>query len=201
MTVKKDKKPILVKISNAQTTINSNLSIYGNWSVVYMLEKAISGSFVRKDYGTEDEFDLTILLEANPITRQINSKSVFLINEYPTSANLKGNYRVKKVFPEYLGIIKIGLEYIEGQSIKRLYFANDENIYVYELNFDNATNKGYIDKHQSHPFSTDTKIWKTEPIDIDDTMNMINFISSRNIGIIDRYKAFTELTFTEADNG
>lgn len=201
MTVKKDKKPILVKFSEAQTTGDSNLSVYGDWTVVYMLEKAKSGYFKRRAYGTEDDYDLTILLEANPITRQVNSKSVFLIDEYPTALNSKGNYRVKKIFPEYLGTIKIGLEYIEGQNIKRLYFQQDENIYVYELNFDINTQKGYINKNQAHPFSTSTKIWSIEPLDADETENMLEFVSATNVGIVNNYKVFTELTFVEVDNG
>lgn len=195
MPVKKDKIPLLVKISKAQTIGDENVSVYGDWQVVYMSDKSTNNSFSREPYGTEHDFDLTILLDAGPTTRQIVENSVFLINEYPTAANSKGNFRVKKVFPEYLGLIKLGLESIKGNSFRYLYYLDGDNIYSYQLNYDSSTNKGYINKNTAHPFATATKIWLTEPLDKDDSEDMITFVSEQKVGIIDNYKTFIEITF------
>lgn len=197
MSVKKDKKPLLVKFSLAQTTGDNNVSIYSDWNVIYISDKSINSAFYHEPYGSEKDFDLTLLLDANPITRQINDKSIFLIDEYPTLNNNKGNYRIKKIFPEYLGVIKIGLESIKGNNLQSVYYLNGENIYEYQLNFDRNTNKGYINKNISHPFLTATKIWSLEPTNNEDTENLISFVSEKNVGIIDRYKIFKELTFEE----
>ena len=197
MPVKKDKKPILVKFSIAQTTGDKNVSVYGNWNVVYITNKSTGSFFDREVYGQDEDFDLVILLEANPITRQVDEKSVFLIDEYPTRNNEKGNYRIKKIFPEYLGLIRIGLESVEKISFQNLYYLSGENIYKFQLNYDRETKKGYIDKDIQHPFSTSTIIWTTEPTNAEDTIDRISFVSEQNIGIIDRYKAFKELSFGE----
>lgn len=195
MSIKKDKKPILVKFSIGQTTGDENVSVYEDWNIIYSLTKSIFSSFSHEPFGTEEKFDLTIILEANPITRKINEKSIFLIEEYPTNNNSKGNFRIKKIFPEYLGLIRIGLESIKGNSYQSLYYLNGDEIYSYQLNYDNNTNMGYIDKYAIYPFSTSTKIWTSEPINKDDDVDRISFVSEKNIGIIDRYKTFKQLSF------
>lgn len=200
MSVKKDKLPLLVKFSVAQTTGDKNVSVYGDWRVIYRTNKSVASAYLHEPYGTEERFDLTILLDANPITKQINEKSVFLIDEYPTDMNVKGNYRIKKIFPEYLGVIRIGLESIEGNSFKSLYYLDGDKILSYQLNYDSSTNIGYIDKYANHPFSSSTKIWLTEPVDKDDELDMLSFVSERNVGIIDNLKVFKALTFRE-ENG
>lgn len=197
MSVKKDKKPILVKFSIAQTTGDKNVSVYGDWNVIFVTDKNIAGYFEREPYGQDEDFDLTLLLQANPITRQINEKSVFLVNEYPTNNNSKGNYKIKKIFPEYLGNIKIGLEIVDKISYRNLYYLSGEEIYKFQLNYDSATHKGYIDKDIQHPFTRNTIIWTTEPTNAQDTIDRISFLSQQDVGIIDSYKAFTELTFGE----
>lgn len=197
MSVKKDKKPILVKFSIAQTTGDSNVSVYGDWNIVYITNKALNSNFRNEVFGTEKDFDLTILLDANSVTRQIDNKSVFLIDQYPTKNNIKGNYRVSKIFPEYLGLIRIGLTSVEGQPSPKLYYLDGENIYMYQLNYDSETNVAYLDKNVSHPFTSESVIWKTEPLNSEDTIDRIKFVSENNVGIVDRYKAFKELTFGE----
>lgn len=195
MSVKKDKKPILAKFSIAQTTGDKNVSVYGDWQVLYVTDKQLVGSFDRESYGQDEDFDLTLLLQANPITRQIDEKSVFLIDEFPTSNNAKGNYRIKKIFPEYLGQKKIGLETIDKISYRNLYYLSGDKIYNFQLNYDSKTHKGYIDKDIQHPFTTSTIIWTTEPTNAEDTIDRISFVSEQNVGIVDNYKAFKELAF------
>lgn len=195
MAVKKDKLPLLAKFSVGQTTGDMNVSVYKGWQILYRSDKSIKSSFFHEDFGTEENFDLMILLDANPITKQITEDTVFLINEYPTDMNSKGNYKVKKIFPEYLGVIRVGLESIKGISYKSLYYLDGDNIYSFQLNYDNATNTGYIGKYIKHPFTTSTKIWLTEPLDKDDDLDTVSFVSERNIGIIDRLKVFKELKF------
>ena len=195
MSIKKDKKPILVKFSIGQTTGDKNVSVYGEWNVVYITNKSLDSRFRNEEYGTEKDFDLLILLDANSVTRQINEKSVFLIDQYPTNSNSKGNYKVSKIFPEYLGLIKIGLKSLEGQPFQKLYYLLDGNIYVYQLNFDTATNSGYIEKNLAHPFTENTVIWKTEPTNAQDTIDRIKFMGEQEIGLVDRHKQFKELFF------
>ena len=197
MSVKKDKKPILVKFSIAQTTGDSNVSVYSDWNIVYTTNKSLNLVFRNEVYGTEKDYDLIILLDANSVTRQIDQKSIFLIDQYPTKNNIKGNYKVEKIFPEYLGIIKIGLKSIEGQSSQKLYYLDGGNIYAFQLNYDNETNLGYIGKNVSHPFTSQTVIWKTEPLNSEDTIDRIQFLSESNVGIVDKYNTFKELTFGE----
>ena len=198
MSVKKDKKPILVKFSIAQTTGDKNVSVYEDWQVIYITDKNVSSYFDRENYGQDEDFDYTLLLDGNPITRRIDEKSVFLIDEYPTKNNAKGNYKIKKIFPEYLGKIKIGLEAVEKVVSQNLYYLNGEKIYKFQLNYDRDTKKGYIDKDSNHPFTTETIIWSTEPTDAEDLVNRVSFLSESRVGIIERYKAFKELSFGEA---
>lgn len=197
MPVKKDKRPILVKFNIADKTGDTNACVYGDWQVVYMSDKSITSAYNREIYGTEEDFDLVILLDASPITKRINEQSLFLINEYPTENNIKGNYRIKRLFPEYLGLIRIGLESIEGKSTQRLYYLDGENIYSYSLNYDNINNLGYIGKYDVHPFTQATTIWKTEPLNSSDTVDRIQFISETNVGIVNNYRVFKQLTFSE----
>lgn len=198
-TIKKDKKPILVKFSIAQTTGDKDVSVYGDWNVIYISDKSNSGVIDRETYGQDEDFDMVIVLEANPITRQVDEKSVFLVDEFPTKNNKKGNYRIKKIFPEYLGSIRIGLETIEKIPYQNLYYLSGSNIYKFQLNYDSETMKGYIDKDIKHPFTTETIIWSSEPTSAENTVDRISFVSDRRVGIIDRYKAFTELTFGEVE--
>ncbi len=195
MSVKKDKKPILVKFSIAQTTGDKNVSVYEDWQVIYITDKNVSSFFDREYYGQDEDFDYTLLLDGNPITRRIDEKSIFLIDEYPTKNNVKGNYKIKKIFPEYLGKIKIGLEAVEKVPSQNLYYLSDGKIYKFQLNYDRDTKRGYIDKDANHPFTTQTIIWTTEPLNAEDTVNRISFLSDSRVGIIDRYKAFRELVF------
>lgn len=197
MPVKKDKRPILVKFNIADKTGDTNACVYGDWQVIYMSDKSITSAYSREIYGTEEDFDLVILLDASPTTKRINEQSVFLINEYPTENNVKGNYRIKRLFPEYLGLIRIGLESIEGKSTQRLYYLDGENIYSYSLNYDRTNNLGYVGKYDVHPFAQATTIWKTEPLNSSDTVDRIQFVSETNVGIINNYKVFKQLTFSE----
>ena len=108
-----------------------------------------------------------------------------------------GKDEIKRLFPEYLGLIRIGLESIEGKSTQRLYYLDGENIYSYSLNYDRTNNLGYIGKYDVHPFTQTTIIWKSEPVNASDTIDRIQFVSETNVGIINNYRIFKQLTFSE----
>lgn len=189
--------PLLVKNVISTTVGDSENANYSDWITIYALKENPTGYVERISYGMELKFDRLIIVDASEKTRKIKENSIFLINEYPTSNNILGNYKVNKKFPEYQGKIMIALKSNNSVSLPRLYYYDSEvdKIFAYQLNFDYKTMKGYVGKYDDIPFNSNSKIWYREPENKDDTEFLISLIGEERIGIVPNLKIFKELTF------
>ena len=191
--------PLLVKYVISTTVGNSEMANFSDWNLVYALKENPTGYVERLSYGMELDFDRIIIVDASEKTRKIKPNSIFLIEEYPTCNNEKGNYIITKIFPEYLGKIMIALKASKINSLPRLYYFDSglNKICAYQLNFDKKNMKGYIGKYDDHPFRQGMKIWYREPINAEDTEYMVKFVSETLVGIINNLRKYKELVFEQ----
>lgn len=200
MISKKDSKPFLVKFVIANTTDSSPKPVYDDWQVVSGLISDPNGLIVENTYGTQQEYDRILILNATDITRQIKDDTALLIDEYPTTLFPQGNYYIKRIFPEYNREIQIGLIKLDGVNIPQLYFEKDGRILTYQLNYTDDKKLGYIDTKRQVPFTNSTKIWTRRPTSLDSNAHRIVFKGSNSVGIDSCHKYFKKLVF-EAYSG
>lgn len=197
MAKRTDKKPMLAKFTEGISTGSAEIASLSDWTLIYYIRDSLSGSFRKEKYGIEGDFDLIVVCENNPITKQISNNTIFLINEYPTELNKEGNYTVKKVITHDDGEIVVGLTKKKGINHKSIYYNKDGKIYFYQMNFDMDTLKGYVDKYARVPFAEGDIVWLYEPDSADDEENRIQLNAITNVGIVDNLKIFTEYSFGE----
>lgn len=200
MISKRDLKPFLVKFVVGNRIGNSPDPVFGEYICIQGLISDPEGRIVKQPYGNEFAFDRVIVVNATSTTRRIAQDTAVLLGEYPTINFFRGNYKISKVFPEYNREIVIGLEKIEGIDIPNIYYEYNGEILTYQLNFDSTTNTGYVDKNRYVPFTSTTKIWTRKPSSIDSKNHLIKLVSSKNVGVDESHKYFTQLKF-EVVNG
>lgn len=195
--IREDYYPVLVKYVISTTVGNSEIANLSDWNIVYALKENPTGYVERLSYGMELDFDRIIIVDASEKARKIKNNSIFLVEEYPTCNNEKGNYHITKIFPEYLGKIMIALKSSKINALPRLYYLDSESngIYAYQLNFDKNTMKGYIGKYDDHPFTSSTKIWYREPINAGDNEYVVRFTAENRVGIVSNLRKYKELSF------
>nr|DAK86205.1 MAG TPA: hypothetical protein [Caudoviricetes sp.] len=197
MAIKKNKKPLLAKFTEGNSVGSAEVSSFSDWTLIYYVRDSLSGSFNKEIYGIEGDFDLIVMFESNAITKQISNDTIFLINEYPTSMNKEGNYVVEKIISHDDGEIIVGLSKRSAVNLKNIYYSKNGEIFSYQMNFDNDTLKGYVNKYLKVPFAVGDIVWLYEPDSAEDTENRIQLNEITNIGIIDNLKIFTEYSFGE----
>lgn len=196
MISKNDAKPFLVKfVIGNNTDEDNNEPVYGNYQVLSGLISDPTGRIDANIYGLELNYDRVIVLNANDTTRQITENTVILIDEYPTKNFENGNYRIKRIFPEYNREIVIGLEKIGGIDTPFIYYYNGSSILSFQLNYDKTTKIAYVDRNRYIPFTTETVIWSKEPSSVSQTKNRIVLQSTEKVGVDDMHKYFKKLTF------
>lgn len=195
MISKKDSKPFLVKFVIANTTDGSPKPIYSDWQVVSGLISDPNGYIADNPYGKQQDYDIILTLNATSITRQIIYSTAVLVDEYPTNNFKQGNYSIKRIFPEYNREIQIGLSKIEGINIPQIYFESDGTLLSYQLNYDNNSKKGYVDRNRHIPFNENTKIWTRKPASLDQVEHRIVYKGFSKVGIDDEHLYFKELQF------
>lgn len=200
MISKRDSKPFLVKFDVAVDE-NQNIVYETSWNTVFGLISDPSGQVQKNEYGSEFNFDKTIIVNATSVTRRIKKNTLVLIDNMPTTTFAKGDYSVKYIYPEYNNEIVIGLEKIQGINIPKLYFIYDDQIVYYQLNFDKDYLVGYINKNETVAFSVGDYLWTKKPSRTDDTSNRIRLTQTTTAGHSDYYLNFTALTFVEDTDG
>ena len=195
MISKRDSIPFKVKFPIGESDEDVKDMIYeDDWQTEYGLIKT-SGLFDKKIYGIDLDFDLVMVVNANPLTRRINKQCLFLVNDMPTNIFENGDYTPKHIFPEYNGEISIGLSKKEDIAIPRLYFAVGENILHIQINFDSETKKAYIPRTQTLPFKVGDYVWTRRPADSTQTEHRLKLTSTKVTGLSDNFIAFLELSF------
>lgn len=197
MAVSKEKKPLLAKFTQGISTGSAEKAQLSDWTIIYYTRDSLSGSFNKEVYGITDDFDLVVVLDSNPITKQIAENTVLLFNEYPTNLNEEGNYTVTRIIRYDNNEIVVGCTKRKGIKYKNLYYLNNGQIYSYQMNFDTSTMRGYVNKYIQVPFSTGDILWLYEPTNSKDTENRIQLNSITNIGIVDNLRIFNEFAFGE----
>lgn len=197
MAISRYKKPCLVKFSNGITVGDAEFSVSSDWTTIYYTTKSASGGYDRERYGTEENYDLVLILDNNNITKQINEGSIFLIDEYPTELNVEGNYKAKKISFTDSGKIIVMLNAKKGVKHRNLYFLKNDQLCSIQCNYDSQTNKGYFRKYETIPFTGNDTIWNIEPLTNEDSEGRIILVSQDNVGIVNDLKVFIELTFKE----
>ena len=195
MISKKDSKPFLAKSVIANSTDASPKPIYDNWQVLSGLISDPNGLVVDNAYGSQQEYDRILILNATDLSRQIKDDTALLLDEYPTSVYPQGNYYIKRIFPEYNREIQIGLIKRDGIDVPELYFEKDGKLLTYQLNYDKDTLCGYVDSKRQVPFTSTTKIWTRRPSDLTKTNHRIVLKAVNSVGIDNSHKYFKELVF------
>lgn len=202
MSVKYDKRPVLVKYPMGRSVGKTQNTVFGDWNVIYAEKNNPTIDVEREVYGKQSDFDMIITVDSNQLTKRIDDRCVFLIDEYPTEHFGTGNFRVEKIFPEFMGTINIGLKSKSGNSLPDLYYlGKDGEIYAYQLNYDSKTGYGYIDRYISHPFKDTEKIWLIEPQDKNDDNNLLEYVSEVPKGIVYNLNSYNRIEFKEFDYG
>lgn len=197
MAVSKNKQPLLAKFTQGISIGSAEKAQFSDWTIIYYTRNSLSGNFNKEVYGITEDFDLIVVFSSNPTTKQISENTLFLVDEYPTNLNTEGNYIVKRIIKYDNNEIIVGCEKRKGIQYKNLYYNNNGQIYSYQMNFDNETMRGYINKYIQVPFSTGDILWLYEPDSAEDTENRIQLNSITNVGIVNDLLVFNEYSFGE----
>lgn len=197
MISKRDSKPFLIKFPIGVSKTSKKEMIYqDNWQTLHGLISDPSGRFASTVYGKEQNFDKVITLNAGSLSRQINSNTVFLLDNMPTDNYSKGDYTVSYIFPEYNGEIVIGLTKRQSISLPKLYFfTNMQQPLYFQLNFDDKNKVAYITEKEYLPIGINQSVWETEPSNEDDEKSKLIFKSKTKVGFTNNHKPFYKLTF------
>lgn len=197
MISKRDSKPFLIKFPIGVSKTSKKEMIYqNNWQIVYGLVGDPSGRFASTVYGKEQNFDKMITLNAGSLSRQINSNTVFLLDNMPTDNYSKGDYSVSYIFPEYNGEIVIGLTKRQSISLPKLYFFTEmEQPLYFQLNFDSNEKVAYVSENEFLPIGMNQSVWESEPKSEDDANSRLIFKSKAKVGFTNNHKPFYKLTF------
>lgn len=200
MISKKDSIPVQVKFFSH---ISDDNPVYEtNWKTIFGLVSDPSGSFYKKNYGGEEEYDKIITVNAGSLSRKINNNTLLLVDNYPTKIYENGDYAVKRKFPEYNGEIVIGLTKLKAVAIPKLYFYNGNYLSYIQINFDKTNLVAYIDKNLDLPFSIGNYLWYRKPSSANQTASRIKLSSKSKVIIGDSYYKYIKLTFSdESANG
>lgn len=201
MISKRDSKPILVKFPIGVLKSNKTDTIYeDNWNTIYGLVSDPSGSLMSFMYGNDLQFDKMITVNSGSLSKRIDYNTIIMIDNMPTQNYPLGDYKVKRIFPEYNGEIRIGLSKVEAVNMPKLYFFIGEQVLFTQLNFDNISNCAYISSKQAIPFELNSYVYTREPSSETTTTGRLKFTGYSKTGLDNGYKAFFKLTFEE-DNG
>lgn len=192
--------PMLIKLAKANTYEgNSQRKAYTEWKVITGQIELVGGRYAKREFGVESDFDLVINVNANSLERKIDYATCFLINEMPTINVPEGNYEVSKIFPISNGVIKIGLNSTYNNFLKYIYYADKEEVYAYQLNYDYKMKIGYILADQDIPFNSNSTIWERMPVNINSTAHRLKLISKTRMGLTKTDKRFVRLVFESID--
>ena len=199
MISKKDSKTFLIKQAIGGKQTNKDDTIYeSDWQVVYGLISEPSGSIYARIYGSEEVYDKVIVVNATANTRSFQNNTLIMLDDMPTVNYEYGDYDIARIYPEYNGEIRIGLNKRQAIDLPKLYFDADNNgILYYQLNYDRTTKKAYIKTRQPLPFSIGDYVWTRQPVDNTVTKHLMTFTSQTKIGFDDHYQPFYELTFED----
>ena len=198
MISKKDSKPILIKQAIGGKQTNKDDTIYeNNWQVVYGLISEPSGTIYNREYGIEEVYDKVITVTATSKTRAIQDNTIVMLDDYPSSNYEYGDYDIARIFPEYNGEIRIGLNKREAIDMPKIYFAYNNAILYYQINYDNITKKAYIKNKFKLPFNVNDYVWTREPASSQSTSHRLRITKKSKIGFDSHFKPFYELTFVE----
>ena len=192
--------PMLIKLAKSNTYVgNSQRKAYSEWKVISGQIELVGGRYAKREYGIEGDFDLVINVNANSLERKIDYSTCFLINQMPTNNLPEGNYEVSKIFPIQNGKIKIGLNSSNNNFLKYLYYADGEEVYGYQLNYDYKMRIGYVLADQDIPFNSNSTIWDRSPLNVNSTSNRLKLISKSKTGLTKTDKRFVRLVFESID--
>lgn len=196
MISKRDSKPILIKFPIGVLKSNKTDTIYEEtWNTIYGLISDPSGSLQLLMYGNDLPFDRVITVNAGSLSRRIDYDTIIMIDDMPTSNYPLGDYKVKRIFPEYNGEIQIGLSRVESSNMPKLYFFKDEKVLFTQLNFDSTSNSAYIKSKQAIPFAVNSYVYTREPTSTESVNGKLKFVGYSKIGYDDKYKPFYKLNF------
>lgn len=199
MISKKDSKPFQIKLHiGVEKTNKIDMQYENDWRVCFGTVRDTISDKNKNMYGYDIDFDKIITTNAGSNTRLITENTLVVIDDVATSVYESGNYSVTKVFPEYNGEIVIGLNMKQDVNIPKLYFAYNDKILYYQLNFDEETKKAYVPKKSVLPFKEGDYVWTREPVDSTETSYRLRFNSKTSFGVSKQIKNFYELTFVEA---
>lgn len=201
MISKRDTKPFLVKFVVGNNTDEEDTTpVYGKYQVLSGLISDPTGRINPYIYGLEENYDRVLIVNANDTSRQIDYNTAILIDEYPTAIFEEGNYKIKRIYPEYNREIVIGLEKMEGVALPMIYYKSGNSILSFQLNYDKKTKEGYVDRNRYIPFAADSVIWSKEPAGISSNKNRIVLTSIDKVGVDDMHNYFKKLTFGAYSN-
>jgi len=120
-----------------------------------------------------------------------------MLDDMPTENYEYGDYDIARIYPEYNGEIRIGLNKRESIDLPKLYFDNNDGILYYQLNFDSTTKKAYVKSRQPLPFKIGDYVWTREPANNEVTSHLLTFTQMSKVGFDCHFQPFYELTFEE----
>ena len=198
MISKKDSKPFYVKFSVGFSNDETESPVYGNdWSVCYGLISDQSGSIKREIYGYEKPFDKTITVNASSVTRKINYNTLFMVDDMPSNNYLSGDYYVRKIYPEYNGVIVIGLNKIESISLPKLYFVSNNNLIYIQINFDLDKKVAFMKKDFDIPFNIGDYVWFIKPQNVSSENGKMQVVLISKTGFDNNRKDYIAITFED----
>ncbi len=198
MISKRDSKPFQIKFPiGIEKTNKLDMKYESDWHTCFGLVRETANGQRENPYGYNVLFDKLVTTNAGLLTRLIDEKTLFMVDDIPTSVFPNGNYSVERVFPEYNGEIVIGLTKKQDINIPKLYFSNAGKILYHQLNFDEETKKAYVPIKSIIPFKEGDYVWTREPINSEVVKNRLIFKSKEKFGVSSNMKNFYELTFVE----
>jgi hypothetical protein len=194
MVGRKNKQPICLRVKRGLTS--DFQPSYLDWQVDYAKDITTTGRVSYQDHGVQFHFDKVLEFEANDITRQIDEYTMMCVDVVPfCNYNDYGDYFVLYRFPEEKGVIRVGLEHRQSASIPKLFYLADNDILMFDIDYNPVSNVAYIKRDAYLPLTSTTTIWKRKPSSASDASNKIQLVSTEAVGIDDYTEQFYRLTF------
>lgn len=153
--------------------VSDDILVYGKPEKIFAQVGDIKSLLLREDFGTVPNYDRAILVPMGEKTQYINAETRIWIDNNPNESASNMDYKIERVGKIVDGNLPLYLSSLIPNH-RPLYYAFNGSILRVKVDLDNLV--AIVPFNQYLPIGKATKVWLTEPSDINSTKNLVRLI-------------------------